>query len=260
MERDTQQDVDQLWRRYRQERDEAARTQLIQHYLRHVQKVARQLHQRYPRSVQLDDLVSAGVLGLLKAIARFDPGQGACFETFCFQHVRGAMVDSLRNLDDLSRHRRLRQQRLEQADQALRQSLGRAPSELELCDRLAWPKAKLREALLESPLRSGPVSLSTLVKPGASSRELTAGEVIADPRTPDPARAALHAAAREAICRGLNTEQRLIVVLKYYEDLTMREIGQVLGVCESRVSQLHKQMMALLRVRLRDVPGAGRAA
>lgn len=218
---------------------------LLQRFAPLVSRLARQLVAKLPSCVELDDIVQAGMIGLMDAARRFNEGQGAQFETFATQRVRGAMLDELRQNDWAPRTVRRTQRALDAALHALEQRLGRAPFEREVAAELGLELAEYREMLVEA--RSGQVVSYE------ESEENDDGETVArysaDASEEPPSRyedRRLREALVAAIER-LPERERQLMGLYYEQDLNFREIAAVLGVTESRICQMHTQAVARLR-------------
>jgi len=205
-----------------------------------------------PRSVRLDDLVSAGVMGLLASIDNFDPSLGIKFETYAMTRIRGAMVDSLRELDWVPRSIRQKARKLEQAVETITRKMGRTPEDAELARHLDMDMDEYR-ALLDEVNVAVLLSLDETLK-GQDGSESSISE-----STPDVSRGTQderfeEQEQRDLLVDGLRDmpeQERLVLALYYYEELTLKEIGEVLGLTESRVSQIHSKALLLLRARLR---------
>jgi RNA polymerase sigma factor FliA len=246
-----------IWRSYAQNRSAELRDCLVEFYLdlglvgRTVKHLARSL----PQQVDPDELASAGAFGLLAAVERFDPSRGVKFETFSQQPIRGAMLDYLREVDHLSRTARAQANRLIEATERLRAKLGRPPGEEEVRRQLDVSPAALRQMSRSS--REG-VNLSLGHRRSARDEEEPAAAHVAAVAAsgrdgePDGLHAAMKRDVRAWVVRDLPRRHRLLVVLYYYEGMTMREIGLTLGMSESRVSQLHTTIIERLQERLRD--------
>lgn len=220
----------------------------IEDYVPLVKRIAHHMMARLPSSVQLDDLVQAGMIGLLDAINRFSAGQGAQFETYAAQRIRGAMLDELRGADWLPRGVRRNLRRIENAMAALEQRLKRAPTEAELARELGISLADYQNMLSEG--RGHPlVSYDDLDEDRGDflDRHMAAsGHSPLDDVINDETRRRLVTAIDE-----LPEREKLIMAMYYEQEMNLREIGAVLGVSESRVCQIHTQAIARLRGRLR---------
>jgi RNA polymerase sigma factor FliA len=239
--------IQQTWVRYKQDPTPQLRNALMEHYLPLVQRTAQRVHQKLPATVQLDDLFSAGVLGLMDAIEAFDIGRHVRFSTFSAVRIRGAILDELRSLDWVPRLVRSNSRKLETATRELEAELGRTPCDEELADRLELPIGTYRD--LAEDARAVMVTSLTGRRPDGRDAESDAPDPgpLADPRSADPIDESQRRALKAAVTQGLSRAERLLVTLYYYENLTMREVGQVLDLSESRVSQMHTQIIKRLR-------------
>lgn len=240
--------TDQLWRRYRETGDPVARSALLDQYLGLVHYSARELAAKIPQSVELDDLVSAGTLGLIQALEGFDPSRGHVFSTYAMQRIRGAMLDDLRSRDWLPRTARTRARRLADTTAKLESELGRPPKHTEIAAALGVGMGDYWRQWVDSD-RSYLVPLEGTVPdqaPGAVRLE----EIIDDPNADDAAtqvtREEGFASLREAVA-ALPQKERIVLALYYYEQLNLRQIGEVLHLTESRVSQIRTQALKRLR-------------
>lgn len=219
--------------------------QLVQQYAQLVKRLAFQLMAKLPASVQIDDLIQNGMIGLLDAIGRFEEGLGAQFETYAVQRIRGAMLDSLRENDWVPRGVRREMRRVEAAIHQLEHRHGRPPSEGELAESLGMSLADYQKLLQEA--RGHQLiyleDLSSDQEEGYLERHL-AGPGL------DPLALLEDQDMRQALVRGIEAlpeREKLVMALYYDEDMNLKEIGEVLGVTESRVCQLHSQAIARLR-------------
>jgi len=246
-------DIEKLWMRYRAERSAAAREQLIVHYAPLVKYVAGRVAVGLPSTIDTDDLVGYGIFGLVDAVEKFDPGRGVKFETYAIARIRGAMIDGLRSNDWVPRSVRQKARQLEQTVAQLEAQLGRSATEAEICAALEMDP-KDYAALLTELRGAALVSLEELWGHDPDQENpLSLGQMLEDTAAEAPG-AALEAAEVERllgeVIESLPERERLVVTLYYYEGLTLKEIGQVLGVSESRVCQLHTKALVRLRVRL----------
>ncbi len=241
------------WEAYTQSRSPEIREKLLLQYLPLVRRVASRMLGSLPRSVRLDDLVSAGVMGLLSSLDNFNPTLGIKFETFAMNRIRGAMVDSLRELDWVPRSVRQKARQLERTMEELTQKLGRMPDDVELAERLGL-SLEGYQAMLDEVNVTVLLSLDDTF-PGQGRDGATLGESAADP-TSDQS----HERVEEAELHGLLVQnlkdlpeqEKLVLALYYYEELTFKEIGEVLKLTESRVSQIHSKAILKLRCTVRQ--------
>ena len=230
--------------------------QLVSQYAPLVKRIAYHLMAKLPPSVQLDDLIQNGMLGLLDAIGRYEEGLGAQFETYAVQRIRGAMLDGLRENDWLPRGLRRDMRRIEAAIRSLEQAQGRPPSEGELAKSLDMSLADYQHLLQEARGHQ----LVYLEDMGENGDEDFLERNFASPRL-DPLAALMDNDMRDILVRAiadLPEREKLMMALYYEEELNLREIGEVLGVSESRVCQMHTQAIARLRSRIIEGKDLGR--
>jgi RNA polymerase sigma factor FliA len=233
--------------------DETERERTLLDQLPQVRSIARRIHERLPRHVPLEDLIHAGVLGLMDAMHKFNPGKHVQFASYAKFRIRGAILDSLREMDWSPRDLRRKARRLEEAHQQLRARLGRAPTELELAKELDLELSAFQQLLGE--LKGLEVS-SLRTEMGPDGREADLTESLPDERIESPFEQCLEAEQRRllaALLEELPEKERQVLALYYFEELTMKEVGTVLGVGESRVSQIHSLAILRLRSRLEEV-------
>ena len=222
------------------------RQRLVEETLPLVSKVAAAVGSRLPHSVEMSDLTQAGVLGLLDAADRFDREKGVRFRTYAELRVRGAILDSLRSLDWVPRSLRRKRRELQQAESSLEAKLGRKPTEEELASKMGLSLEELG-VMRERVRRAAGASFDT-----ESFDRVVALTV--DPSSPDPHEILERREIEILLARAIEQlpdRERLVLTLYYHEELTMKEVGAILGVNESRVSQIHGKAVAKLRVRLR---------
>src|SRR5919106_2005333 len=245
-----------LWRRYKGNRDPAARERLVVAYSPMVKFVAGRLGAGLPSHVEDADLISYGLMGLIGAIERFEPERGIKFETFAMTRIRGAIIDELRSLDWVPRSVRARAREIEAAQAKLEHELQRAPSDEEMAGELDMELEEFQDALLEIANSSilALDDLWTVADPNGG--QISMLDTIRDPAAIDPQEEIDTNEVKHRLANaieGLPDRERLVIALYYYENLTLREIGEVLGVTESRVSQLHTKAVLGLRANLQPV-------
>jgi RNA polymerase sigma factor FliA len=254
-----QDETQALWREYTKTKDQGVRDRLILTYAPLVKYVAGRLGSGLPAHVDENDLVSYGLLGLIGAIERFDPDRQIKFETYAIARIKGAIIDELRALDWVPRSVRSRARDIERAIGELERKLHRAPNDEEIAEKLGVTTDELNDSLSEIG-RSSIAALDelwTVSSSGGGGDQVALIDTIEDTQGPEPqselAQTELKEALGEAIAR-LPEREKLVVTLYYYEELTLREIGEVLGVTESRVSQLHTKAILRLKARLAGSP------
>ena len=241
--------IDRLWRSYKKSKSDELRNCLIENYLHLVKSTAERMHMRLPGEVDVEDLMSAGLFGLMDAIDAFDLERGVKFETYCTQRIRGAIFDELRAMDWVPRLVRSRTAKVERARKSLEMQLGRRPTENEVCARLEVSGAEFKKLSKDSkPVNV--VSLNRKWFETDSSKDIREIDVIQDNRQEDPLAELQRRDLRLMITRGLSRAERLIVILYYYEEMTMKEIGMTLDLSESRVSQMHSSILARLQAQM----------
>jgi RNA polymerase sigma factor for flagellar operon FliA len=256
-------DTQALFREYGQTRDRKVRDRLILTYAPLVKYVAGRLGSGLPAHVDDDDLVSYGLLGLIGAIERFDPDRDIKFETYAIARIKGSIIDELRALDWVPRSVRSRARDIERSIAELESKLSRAPTDEEIAGKLGLTEDELGDSLTEIS-RTSIAALDELWTVSSGGDQIALIDTIEDTQGPDPqaslSETELKEAIGEAIAR-LPEREKLVVTLYYYEELTLREIGEVLGVTESRVSQLHTKAILRLKARLSGgQPAATRAS
>jgi len=241
--------IEEVWRIYKKTASDGLRNFLIENYLHLVKSTAERMHMRLPGEVDVEDLQSAGLFGLMDAIDAFDLERGVKFETYCTQRIRGAIFDELRAMDWVPRLVRSRTAKVERARKALEMELGRRPTDREVCERLKVSNAEYKKLSKDSrPVNV--VSLNRKWFETDSSKDIREIDVIQDQRQEDPVSELQKKDLKLLITKGLSRAERLIVILYYYEEMTMKEIGMTLDLSESRVSQMHSSILARLQAQM----------
>ncbi|MGI8593239.1 MAG: RNA polymerase sigma factor WhiG [Solirubrobacteraceae bacterium] len=244
-----------LWRRYKASGDERTREHLVVAYSPLVKYVAGRMASGLPAHVEEADLISYGLVGLISAIERFELAREIKFETYALPRIKGAIIDELRSLDWVPRSVRARAREIERANVKLEGRLQRAPTDEEMASELEMTMDQFQDALIQ-------ISNSTIAAldelwsiSDTSGDQVSLLDTIQDPGASDPAQlmdaSELKDRVADAIAR-LPEREKLVIALYYYENLTLREIGEVLGVTESRISQLHTKAVLRLRSRLQS--------
>ncbi len=238
--------IDVVWDEYRRTGSDALRDRLVRQYLPIVRFLAQRLGSVLAGEVDLHDLVQDGCCGLMDAIDAFDPSQGIKFETFCPKRIRGAMIDALRSSDFVSRLKREREKKCERVRQRFYLRCGRYPTDEEILPLLNANPAQARRILEDGR----PIRVLGLDRPRFdrhSNREEVEAEALPDHRRVEPLLALRRSDLKAYITRNLTRAERLILILYYYEEMTMKDIGRTLELSESRVSQMHASIMARLK-------------
>jgi RNA polymerase sigma factor for flagellar operon FliA len=237
------------WRAFKASPNDELRNRLLEHYLCLVRYAAERVRAKLPDEVDADDLMSAGIFGLVDAIDAFDLDRGVKFETYCAPRIRGAILDELRSMDWVPRLVRHRAHKLEQTMRTLEAELGRVPTEDEVARRMKLPPEQF-EKLLRDANAVSLVSLSQKIGDSGSERDVAEIDIVPDEQSCDPVAEAQKVDIKELIRKELTRAERLIIVLYYYEQMTMKEIGATLDLSESRVSQMHSAIISRLRRQL----------
>ncbi len=244
-------DIKDVWIDYKKHKTEPLRNTLMEHYLHLVRYNAERIHVKLPDEVELDDLMSAGIFGLMDAINAFDLERGVKFETYCAPRIRGAILDELRSMDWVPRLVRSRAHKLDGAAKQLEVELGRSPTNEEVAKRLKVPMSEF-EKMAKDASAVGLVSLSRKWFETDSNKDVREIDILEDKRGADPVREIHRKDLKELITKGLSRAERLIIILYYFEEMTMKEIGATLDLSESRVSQMHSSILARLKAQMAD--------
>lgn len=236
----------QLWMEYKHHPSDELRNRLVEHYMPMVRSRAERIWSRLPDGVELDDLVSAGTFGLMAAITAFDVTRGVKFETFCMPRLQGAILDELRSMDWVPRMVRTKTSRLNEAYKMLETRLGRKPIDTEVAEYMEIPVEEVRQLITEAH----GVNVTSLDKKRSETdgfKDVREIDVVPDRRSEDPTERLAKTDLIRAFTRGLTKTERLIIILYYYEEMTMREIGATLDLSESRVSQMHSAIVERIK-------------
>src|SRR5262245_7799860 len=243
-------EVTQLWLDYKANPDsQELRNRLVEQYLPLVKYNGERIWSRLPDGVELDDLVSAGVFGLMDAINAFDLTRGVKFETYCVPRIRGAMLDELRTMDWVPRLVRSKASKLNEAVKTLEAKTGRSPNENELAQQMGISVAEL-EKMISDANAVNLISLNKKWNETDSYKDVRKIDILEDKKGEDPTKRIQKGDLIRLVTKGLNRNERLIIILYYYEELTMKEIGATLDLSESRVSQMHSAIVQRLQGQL----------
>lgn len=251
----TEQDLSKMWADYTATRARSVRDALIENYLYLVRYVAGKMSMSVPPSVEIDDLVSAGVVGLMDAVEKYDPTRDTKFETYAVSRIRGAIVDDLRSLDWVPRSVRRKARLLEEAYSHLEGELHRPASDEEISNRLNISVEELR-GITEDVASAGLLSLDDFVGNQDGEKTTRIIDLVSSRRADCPSANIEIEEMKELLASAilnLPEKERTVLALYYYEDMTLKEIGRTLSVSESRISQIHTKAMLRLRGRLRVV-------
>ncbi len=245
-----QKEIAEVWVQFKKDpsrRD--LRNRLVEHYLRLVKYNGERIWARLPDGVELDDLISAGVFGLMDAIKAFDMSRGVKFETYCVPRIRGAMLDELRSMDWVPRLVRSKASKLNEGIRVLEARLGRHPTESELASHMELSSAEL-EKMISDANAVNLISLNKKWYETDSYKDVREIDILEDKKGDDPTKRIQKSDLMRLVTKGLNRNERLIIILYYYEEMTMKEIGSTLDLSESRVSQMHSAIVQRLQSQL----------
>ena len=243
-------EVLEIWEAYKKDQtNQHLRNRLIERYLPLVRYNAERVWAKLPDGVDLNDLMSAGVFGLMDAIDAFDMERGVKFETYCVPRIRGAMLDELRTMDWVPRLVRSKASKLAAASKAVEAETGRPPTDVEVAAKMELSLEEF-EKLKSEAAAVGLVSLNKKWYETDSYKDVREVDVLQDAKGEDPTDGIQKLDVMKIVTKGLNRNERLIIILYYYEELTMKEIGMTLGLSESRVSQMHSSIVNRLKEQL----------
>ncbi len=241
--------LDEVWVAYKTNPTLELRNQLMEAYMPLVKYNGEKIRARFPNEIELDDLISSGYFGLMDAIESYDLSRGVKFETYCIQRIQGAMLDEIRNLDWVPRLIRSRASKLNDVTHKLEVRLGREPNNAEIAEAMQISVPEV-EKLKKETTTVGLMSLNNKWTGESNDKDMNEGDILEDRRTEDPINSLQRKDLIKLITKGLSQNERLILILYYYEEMTMKEIGATLDLSESRVSQMHSQMMKRLKKQL----------
>jgi RNA polymerase sigma factor for flagellar operon FliA len=247
--------INDLWSEFKRTGVQTLRNQLIIYYSPFVKYVAGRVLSGLPRHFDEEDLVSYGIIGLIDAIERFEPDRNLRFETYAIPRIKGAIIDELRSIDWVPRSVRTKARAVEQAFTHLEATLHRTPDEAEVAAELEMTVAELHKALRKIST-VGMMALDEVLRGGERSERSTLGETLPD-RSHGPVDMFEAKESKEALVSavdGMPERERTVLMMYYYDGLTLTEIGDVLGVTESRVCQIHTKALRQLRSKLADRP------
>lgn len=243
--------VNDLWKLYAKSQAEDLRNFLMEKYLPLVRYNAERIHTRLPDEVDVEDLMSAGVFGLMDAIDAFDLARKVKFETYCAPRIRGAILDELRSMDWVPRLVRHRSGRVDQIRQEIEKREGRPATEDEVAKVLNVDADELEKITRDSKaVMTRSLSQRTFASDSSSGREVREIDVIRDESQSNPLSDIQRNDIKDLMTKGLSRAERLIIILYYYEAMTMKEIGATLDLSESRVSQMHSSILARLKAQM----------
>jgi RNA polymerase sigma factor for flagellar operon FliA len=245
----------ELWKEYKKAKSSAIRDKFIRQYMPLVKYVAGKLAVGLPSSVEYDDLVGFGQFGLLDAIEKFDPDKNVKFKTYAVTRIRGAIFDELRQLDWIPRSVRQKSKEIEDTISDLEAKLGRTASDTEIAKQLGVTEDEYHQTVMKVSGTSV-LSLSDVWYSGNDNDHLSIGDSIESPSSLNPDVIVEREEIRRVITQAINElpeKEKMVIVLYYHEDLTFKEIGQVLDVSESRISQLHSKANLRLRSKLTNL-------
>jgi RNA polymerase sigma factor FliA len=244
-----------LWDAFKGSASDEARERLILHYAPLVKYVASRVATGLPASVEQADLVSYGMFGLIDALQKFEPGRGNKFETYAIPRIKGAIIDELRAMDWVPRSIRFKAREIEKAHSDLEAMLKRQPTEAEMAERLGISRSELHDVVSQISFVSV-LALDELVSVGADRGEqVSLIDTLADKHL-DPTSGVESQETRGLLAAAINSlseREKIVVTLYYFEGLTLAEIGEILGVTESRVCQIHTKAVGGLRGQLSEI-------
>jgi RNA polymerase sigma factor for flagellar operon FliA len=248
----SEENLDQVWKKYKKTKDPNLRNLLIEKHMTLVKKISERLLMTLPKSIELNDLVSWGLFGLMDAIDGFDLNRGIKFKTYCSTRIRGAILDELRSQDWVPRLVRLKAHQVNKAYRILEKKFGREPTDFEMAQELQMKIEDYGNFLKESSPKTI-YSLNEKWDERQSEDSMEKMELVEDKNSSNPVEYLNQKDILMTITRSLSRKEKLIIVMYYYEGLTMKEIGSILNLTESRVCQIHSNIVSKLKVQLDKV-------
>jgi RNA polymerase sigma factor for flagellar operon FliA len=249
-------ELEDLWKDFKEKGSIEAKDVITVHYLGLVRVVAGRMAMNSPPQVDKDDLIGWGVLGLLDAVEKFDPAQKASFETYASTRIRGSIIDQIRSLDWAPRSLRRKARELGQASARLMDKLGRKPSDTELAEEMGIDESDLFE--LTTEIHGAYIlSLEAKISDDAETGDASLGDIMSDTSSPSPEEVILRKEKEEYLAKAiekLSESERHVITLYYFDELTLKEIGEVLGLSESRICQIHRSVIKKMKQHLQ--PGS----
>ena len=242
-------EADPIWVTYKKTKDENLRNLLIERYMPLVRSISERLLATLPKSIDIDDLTSAGIFGLIDAIDGFDIERGIKFKTYCTTRIRGSILDELRSQDWVPRLVRLKAHKIERAYKALETKYGRKPTDYEMAKCLEISISEYN-AMLEESSATSVFSLNDKWEEEEDDSAISKVEVLQDRKSEDPIDLLNQKDVFDFMTRNLSEKERLVLIMYYYEGLTMKEIGEVLDLTESRICQIHAAVLERLQNQL----------
>ncbi len=241
----TEDDVAQLWQDFVTEKQQHVRDALIEYYMPQVYQTAERMAAKLPDHVNINDLIGWGTLGLIDAINRFDPNREIKFSTYCSSRISGQIIDELRRLDWIPRLVRVRVHQLEKTRDALSSRLGRIPDDEEIAREMEMDMEQYEDFIKDTRVKNI-VSLNRKWDEDDDG-ELGQIEMLPDTTATNPLTELQRAEIKEIAIKGLNEKQKQVLVMYYFDNLNLKDIGEILELSESRVSQIHAQILEFLK-------------
>ena len=250
-----EEEENKLWREFKKTKSTALRDKFIRQYMPLVKYVAGKISVGLPASIEFDDLVGFGQFGLLDAITKFDPDKGVKFKTYAVTRIRGAIFDEMRQLDWVPRSVRQKSREIEDTIGDLESRLGRPATDAEVAKEMNMSEEEFQQTVMKVSGTSV-LSLNDVWYSGDDNDHMSIGDSIESPSSMNPDVQVEREEIRKVIIEAINElpeKEKMVIVLYYHEDLTFKEIGQVLDVSESRISQLHTKANLRLRAKLTNL-------